>query len=90
MEPAALYDVGAPCLERPISLKSLATEEMSKRPKINGPVKVASGPWGLEEEWWAEKPLERDYWDVELQSGGLYRLYRDRKTGDWFVDGIYD
>jgi hypothetical protein len=27
---------------------------------------------------------------VELSGGGLYRLYRERRSGDWFVDGIYD
>jgi hypothetical protein len=32
----------------------------------------------------------RDYWDVELSDGALYRIYRDRKTGAWFADGIYD
>jgi hypothetical protein len=34
--------------------------------------------------------VERDYWDVELSGGGLYRIFRDRKTGDWFADGMYD
>jgi hypothetical protein len=31
----------------------------------------------------------RDYWDVELP-GGIYRIYRERATGEWFADGIYD
>ena len=43
----------------------------------------------MEEEWWGER-RERDYWDVELTRGGLYRIFRQRATGDWFVDGIYD
>jgi hypothetical protein len=53
-------------------------------------VRVASGPWGLEEEWWSEQPVARDYWDVELAAGGLYRIYRDRASGEWYADGIYD
>jgi hypothetical protein len=106
-------------------------------------VKVASGPWSLEEGWWLDDsrsgrsarslpegrslalrerernegsgarsrppPLHpgeppagapadpeqaaatfRDYWDVELSDGALYRIYRERSTGTWFVDGIYD
>jgi protein ImuB len=40
--------------------------------------------------WWTEEPADRDYWDVELSDGGLYRIYRDRKAGTWFADGIYD
>jgi len=38
----------------------------------------------------ATVPAARDYWDVELSDGGLYRIYRDRKDGAWFADGIYD
>jgi protein ImuB len=59
-------------------------------PDVSGAVRVASGPWGLEEAWWTEAPLERAYWDVELSGGGLYRIFRDEKTGDWFADGVYD
>ncbi len=77
-------------LARPVSVKSLAREEEAKKMQIDGRVHVASGPWGLEEDWWGEAPLERDYWDVELSGGGLYRVFRDRGSGDWFVDGVYD
>lgn len=76
--------------ERPISLKTLVDEASSKKPRIDGRVQVASGPWGLEEDWWSSERLERDYWDVELAGGGLYRIYRDRENGEWFVDGVYD
>ncbi len=78
--------------DRPLAIEAPATPDPSgpKRPKIRGAVKIASGPWALEESWWDSRPTQRDYWDVELQSGGLYRLYRDRHDGAWFVDGIYD
>jgi hypothetical protein len=59
-------------------------------PRIQGKVRVASGPWELEERWWAEDRTERDYWDVELEDGGLYRIYRDRCSDRWFADGVYD
>jgi protein ImuB len=77
----------------PAEVRPVVTEETEKRPKIEGAVKVASGPWGLEDGWWSDAPGERadrEYWDVELTAGGLYRLYRDRATGEWFADGIYD
>ena len=60
------------------------------RPRIEGTVRVASGPWNLEESWWSEQPVARDYWDVELTEGGVYRIYRDRTAGSWFADGVYD
>ena len=72
-----------------IRLISVASES-GATPRVQGLVRVAAGPWSLEEGWWNDKPVERDYWDLELSGGGLYRVYRDRKTGDWFADGMYD
>lgn len=63
--------------------------DTTSRPGL-GPVQVASGPWEIEEGWWTTSPVRREYWDVELTGGGLYRIYRDRKTQQWFLDGIYD
>jgi protein ImuB len=59
-------------------------------PRIQGLVRVAAGPWRMQSEWWSEQPAERDYWDVELSSGGLYRIYHDNTSKDWFADGVYD
>ncbi|MGA7617278.1 MAG: hypothetical protein WBX15_19105, partial [Thermoanaerobaculia bacterium] len=66
-------------------------EGYTPRPlEIHGAVRVASGPWSLEEGWWSDDPVERDYWDVEMVGGGIYRVYRARAEGEWYVDGIYD
>jgi protein ImuB len=73
--------------ERPISLKSVP---LDGGPVIAGAVKVSAGPWSLEEGWWTESPADRDYWDVELSDGALYRIYRDRQDGSWYADGVYD
>jgi protein ImuB len=50
----------------------------------------AAGPWRFFGEWWGDAPFARDYWDVQLADGGVYRLYHDLAHGAWFVDGIYD
>jgi protein ImuB len=71
---------------RPLSLQSSNGAE----PEISGAVRVAAGPWNLEEGWWSAAPASRDYWDVELASGGLYRIYRDRASDKWYADGMYD
>jgi protein ImuB len=34
--------------------------------------------------------MARDYYDVALEDGGVYRLLRDLRSGEWYVDGIYD
>ncbi len=93
----------APAYQRPRSIRTLQTPETvevrrsndgvrgaPRRPRIEGAVKVAAGPWNLEDAWWSEEPVARDYWDVELAEGGVYRVYRERASGGWFVDGIYD
>lgn len=76
--------------QAPGEVRSQVQEETAKRLRLDGRVQVAAGPWALEEEWWQENPIERDYWDVELTGGGLYRIYRDRATDEWYADGVYD
>lgn len=78
-----------PC-PTPTELQPVVTEETAKRPRLQGRVRVASGPWNLEASWWQDDPVDRDYWDIELTDGGIYRLYRERRGGGWFVDGVYD
>ena len=38
----------------------------------------------------ANKYWNRDEWDVSLSDGGVYRIFRDRETDGWFIDGIFD
>jgi protein ImuB len=73
-------------LLRLLSLKSAN----GSSPEISGTVRVAAGPWNLEDGWWSAAPASRDYWDVELSEGGLYRIYRDRASAKWYADGMYD
>jgi protein ImuB len=79
-----------PCLLPPVEIRPVAGDETAGRLRVAGRVKVAAGPWGLEDEWWTPNPTGRDYWDVELTTGGLYRIYRDRASGTWYMDGVYD
>ncbi len=55
-----------------------------------GRVRNVAGPWRIFGEWWGETRFARDYWDVELSDGGVYRLYHNLPDDSWFVDGIYD
>ncbi|HYS56119.1 MAG TPA: DNA polymerase Y family protein [Thermoanaerobaculia bacterium] len=56
---------------------------------IEGSVRVCSGPWRIEEGWWRDAPAQREYWDVELWEGGIYRLYQAASSSDWFVDARF-
>jgi hypothetical protein len=33
---------------------------------------------------------DRDEWDVTIADRATYRIFRDRATGAWFLDGMYD
>jgi protein ImuB len=66
----------------------------------------SAGPWRRQGEWWAttrsEKDsvllvpnnspaaFQRDYYEVALAGGAVYRLYCDLSSGKWFADGMYD
>ncbi|HUP43695.1 MAG TPA: DNA polymerase Y family protein [Thermoanaerobaculia bacterium] len=76
-----------PLPRRLLQVRSTAGDS---RLRIDGRVRVAAGPWRMEDGWWSDEPVERDYWDVELVGGGLYRVYRERRSGEWWADGVYD
>ena len=55
---------------------------------VQGTVVACGGPWRTSGDWWTESPWARDEWDIELDTGELYRIYRE--SAGWFVDGNYD
>ena len=55
-----------------------------------GRVERAAGPWRASGDWWTAERWTREEWDVAFDDGTLCRLFRDRDTGVWFVDGIID
>ena len=66
-----------------------------------GPVQVCAGPWRTSGHWWGNRlcvsvarsqceAWDRDEWDVTLGDGATYRLFRERATAAWFVEGTYD
>jgi protein ImuB len=57
---------------------------------LGGRVVGSAGPWRLAAEWWSDRPFTREYYDLELSDGGLYRCFRELASGGWFVDGVYD
>jgi protein ImuB len=70
-----------------------------------GKVVLYRGPWRTSGQWWntANSELstlnsevssklffDRDEWDVALGDGGMYRVFRDRETNQWFIDAVVD
>ena len=69
-----------------------ATVRSAARGIPSGDVVNVAGPWRTSGRWWApaDGQWDRDEWDIELVSGGCYRLVRDRLTGRWEIEGEMD
>ena len=59
-------------------------------PALQGMVADCAGPWNTSGDWWLPTAWDHDEWDIALSNGGMYRIYCDRMTGRWFVEGSYD
>jgi protein ImuB len=57
---------------------------------LRGKIVTATGPWRTSGDWWTSSPWDRDEWDIGLQDGSLYRIYREPATSRWFVEGSFD
>jgi len=71
-----------------------------RRGFAGGSVVACAGPWRTSGDWWAgqrvrwsaerEGGWDRDEWDVSLNDGAVYRIFRDRASDGWFIDAIVD
>jgi protein ImuB len=78
-----------PALEARVRLVELTPKDV-RAVGVKGTVVRSAGPWKTSGEWWADTAWSREEWDVALDDGGLYRIYQEAQTRDWFVQGIYD
>lgn len=49
----------------------------------------SGGPWRVDGGWWVDGPWHRDEWDVETDSGNLFRMCLGR-DGEYYLEGGYD
>jgi protein ImuB len=76
-------------------LRLLAVTEIDVRLRRGEPATVGgrtvrhvTGPWRIEEGWFASQNVTRDEYDVQLDNGEICRIYRQ---GDrWYLRGSYD
>jgi protein ImuB len=62
----------------------------TRHPLCHGRVVTSAGPWRVQGEWWRAESFSRDYYDVQLSDGAVYRIFFDLPRQRWFVDGVYD
>jgi protein ImuB len=65
---------------------------VDRRGMPGGFVEQQAGPWRTSGAWWDPKEggWDRDEWDVALSDGSLCRLFRDRISERWFLEGVLD
>jgi protein ImuB len=63
---------------------------VDRREITGGDVERCAGPWRTSGAWWKEAPWDREEWDVALAGSGTYRIFLDRCTNTWFVEGQVD
>lgn len=65
---------------------------VSTRGLAGGAVVGRAGPWRSSGHWWTldGAAWDRDEWDLALADGGIYRVTRDRVSGAWDVEGLFD
>ena len=49
-----------------------------------------AGPWRTSGDWWTPASYDRDEWDVAMADGTIYRIYVERRVGQWFIEGVID
>jgi hypothetical protein len=54
-----------------------------------GPARVVSR-WIIEVDWWTSEPISREYWLMILRERLMCEIYRDRLSGAWYVERVYD
>jgi hypothetical protein len=65
---------------------------VDRRGMPGGRVERAAGPWRTSGAWWhgTAAHWDRDEWDIALADGALCRIFRDRVTEKWFMEGVID
>jgi len=73
-----------------------------RRGLSGGRVEQCAGPWRTSGAWWtgegrledgrpsSNSQWDRDEWDVTLNDGATYRVFRERDSDHWFLEAIID
>ncbi|HEX4881065.1 MAG TPA: DNA polymerase Y family protein [Porticoccaceae bacterium] len=79
-----------PCAPRPLWLLEtpLPLGAPAGKPSLDGPLVLESGVERIEGQWW-QSPASRDYHRARTLDGRRCWLYRDRRTGAWFLHGLF-
>jgi hypothetical protein len=78
---------------RPLAVPRPARVETDRhgapRALLLGPRRLAvttiRDDWLVQDRWWTDRPVERRYYELVLESGRLATVYHDRLAGEWLI-----
>lgn len=41
--------------------------------------------WHIDDRWWSDAPVQRDYFHVEFENGTAIVVFRDLRKGAWYA-----
>jgi protein ImuB len=59
------------------------------RPDYHGPLQLRSLPRRIESGWWDGFDIARDYFVASSEAGERLWVFRDRRSGQWFLHGFF-
>ena len=65
-------------------------EERQGQPFHGGPLRLRPFGQRIETGWWDGDEVNRDYYQAVSPAGERLWIYRERKSGRWFLHGVFD
>jgi protein ImuB len=86
-----LPDSALPSQPRPVWMldKPLRLMMRDQRPIYRRPLKMLTRTERIEAGWWDGNRVERDYYVAADDCGHMFWVYRERLTGEWYLQGLF-
>lgn len=88
-EPGAVGPVEAAAAPRPLWLLEPPRPLRVQQQRPRG-YELLEGPERIETGWWDGADVRRDYWQARDREGRRAWLFREQRTGDWWLQGYFD
>jgi len=63
--------------------------EVGAVPNYEGPLTLLAGPERIESGWWDDDDIARDYFVARTPAESLVWVYRERRSGGWYLHGLF-
>ncbi|MFP3567885.1 DNA polymerase Y family protein [Paraburkholderia sp. SIMBA_030] len=86
-----LPDSALPSQPRPVWMldKPLRLMMREQRPIYRRPLKMLTRTERIEAGWWDGNRVERDYYVAADDRGHMFWVYRERISGEWYLQGLF-